>query len=52
MMRKEQIQKLKKFQEKNENRQNKLRMKEMDLKEHQNESKRQYMDHLKELKDK
>lgn len=52
LIRKEQNQKLKKMQEASEMRKNKLRMKENDQKEHQNESKRQYIEHLKELKEK
>jgi hypothetical protein len=49
-IKKEQDNKLKKLREADETRKNKLRMKEQDNKEFQNESRRQYHDHLRELK--
>jgi hypothetical protein len=52
VIKKEQIEKMKKLKEADEIRKNKLRLKEQDFKEHQNESKRQYIEHLKEIRDK
>jgi hypothetical protein len=51
-MKKEQKEKLKKMREADEAKKNKLRMKEADTKELQNESKRQYIEHLQEIKHK
>ena len=51
-MKKEQKEKLKKMREADEVKKNKLRMKDLDNKELQNESKRQYIEHLQEIKQK
>ena len=51
-IKKEQKEKLKKMREADEVKKNKLRMKDLDNKELQNESKRQYIEHLQEIKQK